>query len=220
VETDTPKRTVFIVDDHPLVREWLGNLIDRQADLEVCGSAADASEAMDRVGDSQPDIAIVDISLEGASGLDLIKRIKASHPRVAMIVHSMHDETLYAERAIRAGARGYVMKRDVTSRILEAIRCVLGGKLYLSEKIAARMPGKIEGEDSDSRDFPIKSLSNRELEVFQLVGRGLSTRQVAGELQIGFATVQAFYARIKKKLSLKSGTELLREAVRWIDSRS
>jgi DNA-binding NarL/FixJ family response regulator len=218
-EPDKTIRTVFIVDDHPLVREWLANLINRQADLKVCGGVSGAPEAMEQVGILKPDVGIVDISLEGVSGLDLIKRIRSSFPRVAVVVYSMHDETLYAERSIRAGARGYVMKRDVTSKILEAIRCVLDGKLYLSENAAAKMSAKLDGEAPGSLDFPIDSLSNRELEVFQLMGRGLSTRQVAGELDIGFTTVQAFYARIKKKLNLKSGTELLREAIRWNDSR-
>jgi DNA-binding NarL/FixJ family response regulator len=170
------------------------------------------------IGLANPDIAMVDISMEGGSGLELIKNIKACHPNVMTIVLSMHDEALYAERALRAGARGYIMKREATKGVLQAIRCVLGGKLYLSEKMAMMMAEKfVEGRPGATGSV-IENLSDRELEVFQLLGRGFSTRQIADELHVSLKTVQAFCARIKEKLKLLNATELLREAVRWHDS--
>lgn len=207
------KRKVFLVDDHPLVREWLSNLINQQADLMVCGEAADRAQALQRIESLKPEIAIVDISLEGASGIELIKDIKAIASNVAVVVLSMHDEGLYAERALRAGARGYVMKRDVTKKVLQAIRTVLDGNLYLSEQIAMTMASRLV--DGPRTVSPLEKLSDRELEVFQLLGRGLTTRQVAEQLNISMKTVQAFAARIKDKLNLANATELLREAIRW-----
>jgi DNA-binding NarL/FixJ family response regulator len=213
------KAKVLLVDDHPLVREWLGTLINQQSDLQVCGEADSAPKALGLIESANPDIAIVDISMEGGSGIELIKNIKASHPGVLMIVLSMHDEALYAERALRAGARGYIMKREATKGVLQAIRCVLGGKLYLSDKMAMLMAERFVEGRPKAAGFGIEILSDRELEVFQLLGRGLSTRQIGDELHVSFKTVQAFCARIKEKLKLASATELLREAVRWHDSQ-
>jgi DNA-binding NarL/FixJ family response regulator len=201
------------------VREWLGTLINQQSDLQVCGEADSAPKALGLIESANPDIAIVDISMEGGSGIELIKNIKASHPGVLMIVLSMHDEALYAERALRAGARGYIMKREATKGVLQAIRCVLGGKLYLSDKMAMLMAERFVEGRPKAAGFGIEILSDRELEVFQLLGRGLSTRQIGDELHVSFKTVQAFCARIKEKLKLASATELLREAVRWHDSQ-
>jgi DNA-binding NarL/FixJ family response regulator len=212
------KAKVFLVDDHPLVREWLATLINQQADLQVCGEADSAPKALQMMGEMKPEIAIVDISMEGGSGLELIKGIKASHPSLLIIVLSMHDEALYAERALRAGARGYIMKREATKRVLQALRCVLEGKLYLSDKMAMIMAEKfVEGRPS--RPGSIECLSDRELEVFQLLGQGYSTRHIAEELHISVKTVQAFCARIKEKLKLLSATELLREALLWHESQ-
>ena len=202
-----------------MVREWLAALINQQADLQVCGEADNAPKALQMAGQVTPDVAIVDISMEGGSGLELIKNIKASHPAVMVIVLSMHDESLYAERALRAGARGYIMKREATKGVLQAIRCVLGGKLYLSDKMAMMMAEKFVDGRPKPEGSVIEKLSDRELEVFQLLGRGCSTRQIADELHVSFKTVQAFCARIKEKLKLVSATELLREAVRWHDSQ-
>ena len=214
------KRTVFLVDDHPLVREWLSNLINQQSDLAVCGEAGEKAQALQFIAAVKPQIAVVDISLEGGSGIELIKDIKAAAPNVAVIVLSMHDESLYAERALRAGARGYVMKREVTKNVLQAIRRVLDGKFYLSEKIAMSMAEKlVEGRPAATAS-PVEKLSDRELEVFELLGRGHSTRQIADNLNLSIKTVQAFCARIKDKLSLANATELLREAVRWHDSKN
>jgi DNA-binding NarL/FixJ family response regulator len=213
------KQSVFLVDDHPLVREWLANLINQQPDLEVSGNASKSAPALKLINDVQPDIAIVDISLDGDSGTELIKELKAAHPKVVVLVLSMHDELAYAERALRAGAAGYVMKREATKKVLLAIRSVLGGKLYLSDKLAALMTEKfVEGKPTTASS-PGDLLSDRELEVFELLGQGMTTRQTARNLKISFKTVQTFHARIKEKLNLSNATELLREATRWHDAR-
>ena len=213
------KIKVLLVDDHPLVREGLVNLISQQADLQICGEAGNEPQALELIRTAQPRVAIVDISLESGSGIELIKSIKALFPAVTVLVLSMHDESLYAERALRAGARGYVMKREAAKKVIEAIRCVLAGQLYVSDKIAALMAEKfIEGRPAATAS-PIEQLSDRELEVFQLLGLGHSTRQIADHLHIGFKTVQAYCARIKEKLKLANATELLREAIRWHESQ-
>lgn len=209
-----PKTKILLVDDHPLVREGLANLIHQQPDLEVCGEAASQPQALDLIGTVLPDIAVVDISLENGSGLELIKSIKAMYPAVVMLALSMHDESLYAERALRAGARGYLMKREAAKKVIQGIRAVLGGQLFVSEKIAALMAERfVEGRTASAS--PVELLSDRELEVFQLLGRGQSTRQIAGHLHVGFKTVQAYCARIKEKLQLANATELLRAAMQW-----
>jgi DNA-binding NarL/FixJ family response regulator len=213
------KARIFLVDDHPLVREWLTNLIHQQADLLVCGEAESAPQALEAVTKLRPNIAIVDISLKGSSGIELIKNIRAVAPEVAVIVLSMHDESLYAERALRAGARGYIMKRETAKKVIAAIRQVLQGELYLSESMRASFAAKFAGGDPPAASLPIDQLSDRELEVFQLLGQGYETRQIAASLNISMKTVQAFCARIKEKLSLASATELLREAVRWLENQ-
>jgi len=210
---------VLLVDDHPLVREGLANLISQQADLQICGEAGNEPQALELIRTVQPHIAIVDISLETGSGIELIKSIKAMFPAVTVLVLSMHDESLYAERALRAGARGYIMKREAAKKVIQAIRCVLAGQLYVSDKIAALMAEKFVESRPAATASPIEQLSNRELEVFQLLGLGHSTRQISGHLHIGFKTVQAYCARIKQKLKLANATELLREAIRWHESQ-
>jgi DNA-binding NarL/FixJ family response regulator len=207
------------VDDHPLVREWLANLINEQPDLRVCGEAANAPLAFESISAARPDIVIVDLALEGGSGIELIKNIKAAHPNVATIVLSMHEESLYAERVLRAGARGYIMKREATKKILQGIRSVLAGKLYISDKISGAMAEKFVEGHSMASESPVQQLSDRELEVFQLLGRGFTTRQIAEHLNIGFKTVQAYCARIKDKFNITNITELLREAIRWHESQ-
>jgi DNA-binding NarL/FixJ family response regulator len=213
------KNKILIVDDHPLVREWLANLINEQPDLHVCGEAANAPQAFESISANRPAIVIVDLALEGGSGIELIKSIKAAHSNVATIVLSMHDESLYAERALRAGARGYIMKREVTKKILQGIRSVLAGKIYVSDKISGAMAEKFVEGHSTASESPVQQLSDRELEVFQLLGRGFTTRQISEHLNIGFKTVQAYYARIKEKFNLTNITELLREAIRWHESQ-
>ena len=213
------KARIFLVDDHPLVREWLTNLIHQQPDLCVCGEAESAPQALEAVGKLKPDIAIVDISLKNGSGIELIKNIRAVAREVAVIVLSMHDESLYAERALRAGARGYIMKRETAKKVIAAIRQVLDGKLYLSERLTASFAEKFVGGVSPATTPSVGQLSDRELEVFQLLGQAYETRQIAESLSISMKTVQAFCARIKEKLKLSSATELLREAVRWHENQ-
>jgi DNA-binding NarL/FixJ family response regulator len=211
-----PQRiNILLVDDHPLVREWLTNLIRQQPDFEVCGETGSAPEALQLIESKRPDIAIVDISLANGSGIELIKNIRAGHPGVAALVLSMHDELLYAERALRAGAGGYIMKSEATQKVIEAIRAVQAGDIYVSAKVASLMAQKFIGGKSGNT---IEQLSDRELEVFQLLGRGHSTRQIAEHLHIGFKTVQGYTARIKEKLNLANINELMREAIRWHES--
>jgi DNA-binding NarL/FixJ family response regulator len=212
-----PKIKILLVDDHPLVREGVANLINQQPDLEVCGEAGNEPQALQLIGATGPEVAVVDISLANGSGLELIKSIKALHPAVTVLVLSMHDESLYAERALRAGARGYIMKSEAAKKVIAGVRAVLAGQLYVSEKTAALMAEKfVEGRTAASAS-PVEQLSDRELEVFQLLGRGQSTRQIADHLHVGFKTVQAYSARIKEKLKLANATELLREAMHWND---
>ena len=213
------KVKLVLVDDHPLVREGLVNLIAQEADLQICGEASNEPQALEIIRTVQPRVAIVDISLENGSGIELIKSIKDLFPAVTVLVLSMHDEALYAERALRAGARGYIMKREAAKKVIQAIRCVLAGQFYVSDKIAALMAERfVEGRPAEIVS-PIEQLSNRELEVFQLLGLGHNTRQIADHLHVGFKTVQAYSARIKEKLGLANATELLREAIRWHESR-
>jgi DNA-binding NarL/FixJ family response regulator len=211
------KRRVFLVDDHPLVREWLTTLINQQNDLVVCGEAEDAPRALQAIENLQPDVAIVDITLASGSGLELVRDVKRVAPKVVMVVLSMHDESLYAERVLRAGARGYVMKRETTKKIVAAIRHVLAGRLYVSDEFRASLAEKlIEGGGAES---PVDQLSDRELEVFRQLGQGLGTRRIAESLGISIKTVQVYCGRIKEKLNLADATELLREAMRWWESQ-
>jgi DNA-binding NarL/FixJ family response regulator len=212
------KTRVYLVDDHPLVREWLTNLIHQQPDLLVSGEAETAREALAAMANQKPDVAIVDISLKGGSGIELIKNLKTLAPSVAVIVLSMHDESLYAERALRAGARGYIMKRETARKVIAAIRQVMEGKLYLSERLTTLFAEKFLDGSAPPVGSVIAQLSDRELEVFQLLGQGYETRQIAETLHVSMKTVQAFCARIKEKLKLSSATELLREAILWHES--
>jgi len=208
---------VYLVDDHPLVREWLANLVDQQLDLMVCGEAGNAADALASIPAAQPHVAIVDLSLEGRSGLELIKDLKLRCPDVAILVLSMHDEAVFAERALRAGARGYIMKREVTQNVILAIRQVQAGRLYLSERIMATLAARQVHAPATAAASPVSALSDREFEVFRLLAGGQATRQIAETLHVSAKTVQAYCARIKEKLGLASSTELLREAIRWAE---
>jgi DNA-binding NarL/FixJ family response regulator len=211
------KKRVFLVDDHPLVREWLANLINQEEDLVVCGTAPNAPEALEAIHGMAPDAAVIDITLERGSGLELIKNVKACCPRVTMLVLSMHEESAYAERALRAGARGYLTKRETTQKVITAIRQVLAGKLYISESFAAAMTERLlEGHGSGRAG---EELSDRELQVFELLGAGQETWQIAESLSISMKTVQTYCLRIKEKLHLSNASELIREAVRWQDRK-
>ncbi len=194
---DPTKRRVFLVDDHPLVREWLTNLINQQPDLEVCGEAEEAPKALQAIEALQPDVAVVDITLASGSGLELVKDLRRIVPRLVTVVLSMHEETLYAERSLRAGARGYVTKRDTTKKIIVAIRHVLEGKLYVSDEFKSLMAERfIDGGTPTGTGTETERLSDRELEVFRMLGRGMETRHIAESLNISIKTVQVYCARI------------------------
>jgi DNA-binding NarL/FixJ family response regulator len=212
------RHRVFIVDDHPLVREGLANLINQQPDLMVCGQAEDAAQTLAGIGASRAELALIDISLKTASGLELVKDLKVHFPDVALIVLSMHDEMLYAERAIRAGARGYVMKRETTKEVLIAIRRVLQGDVYVSERVVNLMARRLGSPRKAAATSPVEQLSDRELEIFRLLGQGRTTSQIATDLHLSLKTVQAYCARAKEKFGVDSLTELLRAAIRWEDA--
>jgi DNA-binding NarL/FixJ family response regulator len=217
-EKSGSRHRVFIVDDHPLVREGLANLINQQTDLMVCGQAEDAAQTLAGIGVSRAELALIDISLKTASGLELVKDLKVHFPDVALIVLSMHDEMLYAERAIRAGARGYVMKRETTKEVLTAIRRVLQGDVYVSERVVNLMARRLGSPRKSAASSPVEQLSDRELEIFRLLGQGRTTSQIAADLHLSLKTVQAYCARAKEKFGVDSLTELLRAAIRWEDA--
>jgi DNA-binding NarL/FixJ family response regulator len=215
-ETKRRKSRVFLVDDHPLVREHLTALLHREADLEVCGEAADGPTARSLIAQQEPDLVILDISLKRSHGLDLLKDLRALWPKLPVLVLSMHEETLYAERALRAGAMGYITKEEATVSVLSAIRTVLAGEVYLSASMAKRMMHKMVKTATDQADSPLEVLTDRELAVFQMIGRGIGTRQIAEELCLGIKTVESYKARLKEKLRLQDGNELLQHAIEWV----
>ena len=204
----------MVVDDHPIVRQGLALLINREADLVVCGEAEEAMGALHVLSSAHPDVLIVDISLNGPDGLDLLKSIRGTHPTLPVLILSMHDESLYAERALRAGANGYIMKQEATERVLVALRRILNGEIYVSDRIANKLLKHfITG--SGAVQSSIADLSDRELEVFRLIGKGHGTRQIAEELHISIKTVESYQAHIKEKLSLRSARELIQHAMQW-----
>jgi len=208
---------VFLVDDHAMFREGMRQLIEREPDLTVCGDVADADEALREIREKKPDLVIADISLSGTSGIDLIKNLKAEFEDLPVLVVSMHEESLYAERALRAGAMGYVMKQEPAKTVKAAIRKVLGGDIHLSEKMSTTMLAKFMlGSRTSQPVSPIETLSDRELEVFRMLGEGKATRQIAEELNLTITTINSFRNRIKEKLNLKNSTELILHAVQWV----
>ena len=211
----TKKSRVFVVDDHPIVRQGLALLVNREDDLVVCGEAEDAHAAIQSLAASKPDILIVDISLNGPDGLDLLKDVRMRYPELPVLILSMHDESIYAERALRAGAQGYIMKQEATEKVLVAVRRILSKEIYISERIANRMLQRYIGNRSVGRPSSIADLTDRELEVFRLIGEGHSTRQIAEELHISVKTVESYQAHIKEKLSLRSARELVQHAIQW-----
>ena len=217
-ETENRKARVFLVDDHPLVREHLTALIQREADLEVCGEAADAPTALELISRQSPDLVILDISLKQSNGLELIKDLKQRWPKLPVLVLSMHDEMLYGERSLRAGALGYITKEEATVNVLSAVRKVLGGEVYSSERMAGRVMKRMVSGAKDKLGSPLEVLTDRELEVFQMLGRGMGTRQIAEELRLGIKTVESYRARIKEKLQLQDGNQLLQHAIQWVQS--
>jgi len=211
------KTRILIVDDHPMLREGLTSLLGSQPDIEVCGEAENAAQALEMIAATQPAIVIADITLPGKSGIELIKDIVAMHPTVKTLAVSMHDEAVYAERVLRAGARGYIMKKEGGKRILEAVRKVRDGDIAVSEKMSAQILRIFSGTHGDS-ESPVRQLTDREFEVFELLGRGLGTTQMAAELHISVKTVEVHRAHIKDKLNIKSGSELIAYAARWAQS--
>lgn len=217
--SSTTKR-VLLVDDHPIMRQGLAQLIDNEPDLEVSGETETAAQAMQAIERERPDLVLADISLPGKNGLELIKDIQALHPGLSVLVLSMHDESLYAERVLRAGGRGYIMKQEGGKKLMSAIRQVLNGQIYVSEKMSARILEIFSGgHRSENPASPIERLTDREFEVFQLIGQGLGSREIAESLHLSIKTVEVHRGNIKAKLQLKTSTELIRFAVRWIETQ-
>lgn len=208
---------ILIVDDHPMMREGLRTLISREHDLAVCGEAETAGQALEAVANLKPELVLADISLPGRNGVELIKDIRSLQPAVLILVISMHDESLYAERVLRAGARGYIMKQESGPTMIQAIRQVLAGRIYLSDKMSARILENVAGKRAKAS--PIERLSDREFEVFQLIGRGKSTVQIAEELHLSTKTVEAHRAQVKAKLDLRNMPELISFASRWVETQ-
>jgi DNA-binding NarL/FixJ family response regulator len=209
------KRRILVVDDHPIVRQGLALMINREPDLVVCAEAEEAMGAMHALSSARPDALIVDISLNGPDGLDLLKNIRTTHPTLPVLILSMHDESIYAERALRAGANGYIMKQEATENVLVAVRRILNGEIYVSTRIANQMLKHYITGARTLRNSSIADLSDRELEVFRLIGEGHGTRQIAEELHISVKTVESYQAHIKEKLSLRSSRELMQHAIQW-----
>jgi len=212
------KRRIFLVDDHPLVCEGLTIMINRQIDLVVCGEAGSAQEALQAIEALRPDAALVDLTLASGSGLELLKDLRACCPGTALVVLSMHDEATYAERALRAGACGYVMKREVTKKVITALRQVLDGKLFVSDEFARAMTAKMVEFQVPQSGSMIATLSDRELQVFEMLGAGMESREIADSLNIALKTVQTHCARMKVKLGVNSLNVLMRDAVRWVEA--
>ena len=217
---DPARKRIVVVDDHPIFREGLLQSINRQPDLMVCGEAENAPQALGLIGELKPDLVLVDISLPGKSGFELVRDIQAMHPGVAVLVLSMHDESLYAERVLRAGARGYVMKHERPEQLLEAIRHVVSGRTYVSEKMAARILDVFSGRRPTGTGSPLARVSDREFEILQLIGRGRNSHEIAKELHLSVKTVDTHRSHLKEKLKLKNGLQLTRYAVCWVEGRN
>lgn len=209
------KGKILLVDDHPIVRQGLTEMINNEKDLVVCGTADDLHKALDQIAALGPDLVVVDISLKGSNGIELLKNIKVRYPKMRVLMLSMHDESLYAIRALRAGASGYIMKQEATEKVLTAIRQVLKGEVYLSERMEKRMMQQLVGGRAVRTGSPIEDLSDRELEVFGLIGQGHGTRQIAEELHLSIKTIESHRAHIKEKLNLKNAAELVQHAIQW-----
>jgi DNA-binding NarL/FixJ family response regulator len=219
-KTGKNKSSILIVDDHPIVRQGLAELINHEDDLSVCGQAEDAHQAIKAVKELKPDMAIVDISLKETSGMELIKDLKAQYPDLPVLALSMHDESLYAERALRAGAKGYIMKAVATEKVITAIRKILSGEIYTSDTVTSKMMRKFIDGSKDIKLSPVERLSDRELEVFQLIGKGFGTRQISERLFLSIKTIETYRAHIKEKLGLADAAELLHYAIQWVNSRT
>jgi DNA-binding NarL/FixJ family response regulator len=217
-DDQTEKKRVLIVEDHPIVRRGFASLINHEPDLEVCGQAEDVHGALEAIDTLEPDLVLIDIFLKDSSGIDLIKTLQERRKGLPLLVVSMHEESLYADRVIRAGAMGYVMKREAEQTIVTAIRRILDGRIYLSDRMQERVLMSYTGRRTDSERSPFETLSDRELEIFERLGHGQSIRKIADDLHLSVKTVDAHRARIKEKLGLESSTEVLQHAVRWVQS--
>ena len=212
------KNRILIVDDHPIVREGLTTIINEQTDLVVCGEAEDAQTALEAVGTLRPDLMIVDVSLKGINGIELVKLIQRRYEKMPILVLSMHDESLYVERVLRAGARGYIMKQEGTEKVVTAIHRILGGDIYVSEAMGKKLLRTFQESRPEISGPAVERLSDRELEVFRLIGQGYGTRQIADTLHVSVKTVNTYRQHIKEKLKFETGSELLRHAIQWVQS--
>ena len=210
------KATVVLVEDHPMFRERLAELINKEPDLEVCGEADNIRDGFDLITQRGAQVAIIDISLQGASGLELLKNLKAASVTIPVLILSMHDESLYAERALRAGARGYITKNEASAKVMTALRQVLAGEIYVGTKAATKILGNLS--QASQAGSGVERLTDRELEVFEKIGRGRTTREISIQLGVGAATVETHRSRIKEKLQLENGAQLQREALRWVQA--
>lgn len=217
--TAPTRKRILLVDDHPFMRAGLAQLIDRQADMCVCGEAGDPAAAIAELAKTGADLVLTDITMPGRSGLEFIKDLQASHPELPILVVSMHDEVIYAERALRAGARGYIMKEAGGENLLGALRRVLAGQVYVSPNMSARILDNMSGRRPRGSSSPIEKLTDREFEVFQLIGHGKSTREIAKQLHLSTKTVDVHRSHIKEKLELSDVTALVRHAVRWVETQ-
>lgn len=211
------RKRILIVDDHPMMRQGLAQLINSEPDLTVCCEADTARQAFETIRQGQPDLVLVDISLPDKNGLELIKDVHAMYPTMPLLVVSMHDESLYAERVLRAGGRGYVMKQEGGKILMQAIRQVLAGQIYVSDKMSSRILEMFTGRRRDGGAAPVSRLSDREFGIFQLIGQGHGTRAIAERLHLSVKTVEVHRANIKKKLRIRGATDLVRYAVRWVE---
>ncbi|PYK02255.1 MAG: DNA-binding response regulator [Verrucomicrobia bacterium] len=214
------RKRILILDDHPMMREGLAQLIGNEADLSVCGEAENANEAIEKINALKPDLLLADITLPGKNGLELIKDVQALLPGLAVLVISMHDESLYAERVLRAGGRGYIMKQEGGKKLMLAIRQVLNGQIYVSEKMSAKILEIFSGRRGDAGGSPVEKLTDREFEVFQLIGQGKGTKEIAVQLHLSAKTVEVHRLNIKQKLNLQTAAELIRHAVRWVEGQA
>ncbi|HEY0947772.1 MAG TPA: response regulator transcription factor [Opitutaceae bacterium] len=212
----TTKRRIFLVDDHPVTRQGVATLIDQEDDLMVCGEAESAPVAFEKINKLKPDLVVADVTLKVGNGLELVKNLRAAVPEVRVLVISMHDERLYAERALRAGALGYVMKQEASDKILLAIRRVLSGELFLSDRVKEKMVYRLVAMKPEAAKFPIDTLSDREMEVFKLLGNGYSTRQIAAQLNLSVKTIDSYREHLKIKLRLPDGASLVQHAIQWM----
>jgi DNA-binding NarL/FixJ family response regulator len=212
------KIKIYVVDDHQIVRQGLTELIGQEPDMSICGEASDAPSGLQGIAESRPDLVIVDLNLKQGDGLDLIKSIHQAEPKLPVLVLTMYEETYYVERALRAGARGFLTKEDASNNILVAIRTLLRGEMYVCEKVSSKLLTSLLAGQEDDKS-PIERLSDRELEVFRCIGEGLGTKQIADKLNLSVKTIETYRANIKEKLDLEGATELVQYAIRWVISR-